>query len=132
MVPLPIALLSLFYAVIATLSVAAVWRILNGASQQPLPWAVGWLIVSVGAVCGLPLLKSWARVLAIVGAVGLSLAFLAHAALLVAAGRPLLGLGATLTTSVPMIVIRYLRRPAVRALFRPVSDTPHGSPTGGI
>ena len=117
MVPTPIALLTLFYGCLAAMSASTVWRVMSGASQQSLLWAAGWLALSAGAMCGLPLLRPWARTLAIAGLAGFSLVLLAHAAALVMAGRPLIGLGATLTASMPVLVIRYLRRPIVRAYF---------------
>ena len=119
MIPWPIALLTLFYGCLAAMSAATAWRVMTGASEQSLVWAVGWLALSAGAMCGLPLLRPWARTLAIAGLAGFSLVLLAHAAGLVMAGRPLVGLGATMTASMPVLVIRYLRRPTVRACFQP-------------
>ena len=118
MVPWPIAFLTLFYAVVATLSAATVWKIAAGVVARPLIWPVLWLGLSSGVMFGLPLLKPWGRGLAIVASVAMVLTTLAIAGLLVAAGRPL---GALLTTVVAgghVLVIRYLRRPTVRNYFR--------------
>ena len=121
MIPWPIALLSLFYGAIATCSVVAAWNILTGRSHQLLIWALVWLGVSGGAMCGLPLLKSWARHLAIFGSTVMAVLVLAVAGLLVMSGRPLGGLVATLAAGIHVLIIRYLRRPAVKAWFEPQS-----------
>lgn len=117
MVPWPIALLSLFYGVIATVSAATLWQILSGASDRPLLWPAMWLALSTGVMCGLPLLKPWARTLAIVASALMVLMTLAVAGLLVTSGRPFASLGATLAAGLHFFVIRYLQRPAIRAYF---------------
>jgi hypothetical protein len=118
MVPWPIALLTLFYGVIATISAATVWKIVTGVSGQSLIWPVAWLALSGSAMCGLPLLKPWARGLAVFGSALLALVSLAFAGLLVMAGQPLGGLLATLGAAIHVLVIRYLQRPVVKAYFR--------------
>ena len=117
MIPWPIALLAVFYAVVATLSAATVWKITVGTVARPLIWPLAWLIVSGGAVFGLALLKSWGRVLTIVASVGMAVTSLAIAALLVRASRPVAALLSTLVAGGHMLVIRYLQRPAVKAYF---------------
>ena len=117
MVPWPIALLALFYGVIATISAATVWKIVAGMVDRTLIWPLVWLAVSAGAMLGLPLLRSWGRTLAIVGSVLMAVVSLAYAGLLVLASKPLIGLAATGLAGVHVVVIRYLRRPAVKALF---------------
>ncbi len=117
MVPWPIALLTLLYGVIAAVSAATVWQVVGGFTSRPLTWPLLWLAASGSAMCGLPLLKPWARVIAIWASVGLMLATLSVAALLVASGRPLGALVATCGAGVHILVIRYLRRPVVRAYF---------------
>jgi len=118
MVPWPIALLAMLYAVIATASAAAFWRIVSGTSHQSVVWPLGWLALSAAAMVGLALLRPWARRLAIVGLALITMTMLALAALLVMAGRPLGGLLATAAASVHVVIIYYLRRPAVRAMFQ--------------
>ena len=117
MVPWPVALLTLFYAAIATMSASTVWKIVTGQTHQPLVWPVGWLALSTSAMCGLPLLRPWARGVAIAGSALMALITLAVAGLLVRAGRPVGGLVATLAASVHLVIIRYLRRPSVKAYF---------------
>lgn len=117
MVPWPIALLTLFYGVLATVSAATVWKIAMGASDRPLLWPAMWLVVSAGIMCGLPLLKSWGRRCAI-GASGLlMLSTLAVAGRIIMGGHPLAGLLATMGAAIHVIVIRYLQRPAIKAYF---------------
>ncbi len=118
MVPWPVALLTLFYGVIAALSAAMVTRILTGVSHQSVWWPIAWLALSAGAVCGLPLLTSWGRRLAIAVSSLLILATLAAAGVLVAAGRPGIGLLVTFSTGCHYLMIRYLQRPSVTTLFR--------------
>ena len=122
MVPWPIALLSVCYGLVAAVSATLVWKVATGAAHQPLVWPVAWLALSGGIMCGLPLLKPWARRLAIVGSVWLMVVTLSVAGLLIIHGRPLAGLLATVGAALHVIVIRYLNRPQVRVWFRPVSS----------
>ena len=117
MMPWPIALLTLFYGVIAAASAAAVWKIVIGVSQQSALWPIAWLAVSAALMCGLPMLKSWARRLAVFASLAMMLMTLALAALLVMKAQPLFGLSATLGAAVHILVIRYLQRPMVKAYF---------------
>lgn len=117
MIPWPIALLSLFYGVLATVSVGMVWRIVAGTSRQSLIWALLWLGLSAGVMCGLPLLKAWARTLAVFGSVVMMVLMVMIAALLIGAGHPVAALLTTFGAGMHMIIIRYLRRPLVRQLF---------------
>lgn len=117
MVPWPIALLTLFYGVIATLAAAMTWKVMLGSAQQLLAWTVVWLVLSGGATCGLPLLRPWGRVMAMWTSILLMLATLAAAGVLVAAGHPGIGLAVTLSTACHYLMIRYLQRPAVKAYF---------------
>ena len=118
MIPWPIALLSLFYAVLAAVSAATLWKILTGESPQSLAWAAVWFGLSAGVMCGLPLLKPWARQLAVYVSTLLLVTTLAIAAMLAAKGRPLGALLTTLAAGLQAVVIRYLRRPAVTAWFQ--------------
>jgi hypothetical protein len=117
MIPWPVALLTAFYCVVATLSAAMLWNIVRGASRQPLVWALAWLGVSGAAMCGLPLLRPWGRRMALLTSWLLIGATLAVAAGLVAAGKPALGLAVTFSTACHYLMVRYLKRPAVRAWF---------------
>jgi len=117
MVPWPIALLTLFYGVIATLSAAMVWRTAHGEVSVQFAWAALWLICSGGAMCGLPLLRPWGRALAVWTSALLIVATLAMAGVLVAAGRPGIGLAVTLSAACHYLMIRYLQRPSVKTWF---------------
>ncbi len=117
MIPWPIALLALFYGAVAAASSAMAWRILLGVSRQSLLWATVWLAVSLGAMCGLPLLKPWGRKCAIFGSVVFIVLTLSIAALFVIGRRPWGALLATCATGLHVIVIRYLNRPMVKTWF---------------
>ena len=117
MVPWPVALLALFYSVVATTSAASLWRVLIGAVERPIVWPALWLILSAGAMCGLPLLQSWGRWFAVWTSLLLTASTLAGSALLVASGRPVAGLIVTFSAAFHILVIRYLSRPSVKTLF---------------
>ena len=117
MVPTPVAVLTLFYGLLATLAAARVWRVASGASQASLLWAVGWLLLSAGATCGLPLLRPWGRTLAVLTSSALLVVTLVVSAALIASGHPGAGLAVTFTTAFHALVIRYLGRPAVKQYF---------------
>ena len=117
MVPWPLALLSLFYGVVATLSAATLWQIASGAVARPAAWPLIWLAVSGGAMLGLPLLRAWGRALALAASGLLTATTLAIAAALVASGRPDLAMLATVSAGAHVLAIRYLRRPAIKLLF---------------
>jgi hypothetical protein len=107
----------LFYGLIAAASGAMAWKIAIGSSRQPLLWALSWLVVSGGVMCGLPLFKPWARRLAIFGSAVLMALTLSVAAACIMASRPLAALIITLGAGLHVLTIRYLRRPAVRRWF---------------
>ena len=117
MVPWPIALLSLFYGVNATIAASAIWNRVAGVSPQPLWGPLVWLALAASAMCGLPLLRSWGRTCALWASGLMGLMTLAVAGVLAGSGRPLGGLLVTLAASVHVLIIRYLRRPSVRAWF---------------
>ena len=117
MVPLPIGLLALFYAVVATTSAATLWKIATGVVERPVAWPLCWLVLSAGAMCGLPLLRSWGRRFAVWTSSLLTASTLAGSALLVASGRPVAGLAVTFSTAFHLLVIRYLTRPSVKTYF---------------
>ena len=122
MIPWPVALLSLFYALVATVSASAAWKVVSGMSDRPILWPLAWLALAFSTMCGLALLKPWGRGLAVLGSVVMAVVTLAFAGLLVAGGHPIGALLATIAASVHVIVIRYLGRPVVRSYFGRVSD----------
>ncbi|MDP3723442.1 MAG: hypothetical protein Q8R91_08105 [Candidatus Omnitrophota bacterium] len=117
MVPWPIALLTLFYGLIAALSAVMVWKVVAGMSERPLGWPLAWLVMSAGAMVGLPLLKPWARHLAIGTSLLLLGLTLAVAGALIVSGRPLGALLAACGAAVHVVVIRYVTQPRVKAWF---------------
>ena len=117
MIPWPIALLTLFYGVVATLSASAAWKVVSGMSDRPIAWPLAWLALAFGTACGLALMRPWGRTLAVVGSVVMAVVTLALAGLLVMGGHPLAALLATMGASVHVIVIRYLHRPVVKGYF---------------
>ena len=121
MIPWPIALLTLFYGLLAALCGATLWKIAIGAGERSALWPLAWLVLSAAVMCGLPLLKSWARRLAVASSAGLGLVTLGFALLVAGVGRPWLGLLGTLLAGTHLIVIRYLRRPTVKAWFAPAT-----------
>ena len=124
MIPWPIALLTLFYGVIATLSASAAWKVVSGMSERPMLWPLAWLALALSTACGLALLRPWGRRLAVAGSVIMALVTLALAGLLVMGGHPVAALLATVAASVHVIVIRYLGRPVVRGYFnRGISES---------
>lgn len=117
MVPWPIALLTLFYGLIAALSAAMVWQVVAGMSARSLSWPLVWLVASAGAMVGLPLLKPWARHLAIGTSLLLLGLTLAVAGALVVSGSPLGALLAACGAAVHVVVIRYLQCPVLKGYF---------------
>ncbi len=117
MVPVPIAMLSLGYGILAAVAGTAVWKVLIGSVAGNMLWPASWLVLSLVSACGLALLKPWARTLAIVGFVLITLVILSLAGVLITSGRPVGALAAAIGTGVPLLAIRYLRRPVVRELF---------------
>ena len=117
MIPWPIALLTVFFGALATISVARAVKILTGLTAGSLIWQLIWTVVCAGAMAGLPFFKPWARRLAVSGLIGMTVATLSVAGLLVMRGRPLAALLATCGSVVYMIALRYLGRPQVKAWF---------------
>src|SRR3989338_2677032 len=115
MVPLPIGLLTLMYAGIVAAASASIWGRLIGRSEASLVWSAGWLAVSLGAVCGLALLRRWGRRLAMWGFAGLMATTLAMAAHQIAGGPPVAALATAITAGLQYLGIRYLRRTHGRA-----------------
>ena len=119
MVPWPLALLTLFYGVIAAISAATVWKVTTGVLDRPLLWPLVWLAGSVGVICGLPLLKPWARWLAVLGSWVFVFITLSIGGLLARASHPVAALLATGGAAIHLVIIRYLSRPSVKAYFVP-------------
>ena len=117
MVPWPIALLSLGFGLLAASSGAMACRIVLSGASQPLIWPAAWFALSATAMCGLALLKPWARTLAVVGLIWIVVVELSWADLFIAAGRPGGALLAAFGAGIPLLLIRYLQRPVVRAYF---------------
>jgi len=118
MIPWPIALLCVFYAVIATVSAASLWQGLARPSTL-LAWPVAWLVLTTVVTVGLGLMKPWARRVAVWTSLALMVAALCAAwmaAILTppSARASLLGTG---LASIQFVVIRYLTRPHVKAWF---------------
>ena len=128
MVPWPIALLTLFYGVITTLAVAhgwrllisgdAMWAVVESARLTRIAWALVWVGVASVAMIGLPLRRPWGRNFAILTSWLLIVTTLAQAGVLVASGKPGLGLAVTFSVACHYLMIRYLKRPVVVAWFR--------------
>ena len=119
MIPWSIALLALVYGVMAALAAKASWTIVIGLSSRPLLPQLLWLVLSVGATCGLLFLKSWGRLLAIWTSILMMVVLLALSALLVlVAKEPKLGFLLAMIAAAQVLPIRYLRLPKVKALFQ--------------
>ena len=117
MIPWPIALLTLLFGVMATLSMASIIKIITGFIARPLIWPVVWFGMSAVAMAGLPFLKPWSRIVAVVGLVAMTVVTLSVAGLLILQGRPLAALLATFGSVVYLIALRYLGRPQVKTWF---------------
>lgn len=117
MVPWPIALLSVFYGILAASAAAMAWKAIAGLGHQGWVGPAVWLAISAALMIGLPLLKAWARRLAIIGSGVLLLVALGVAGICVTQGRPGWALLSTLTASFHVLVIRYLQRPSIKEYF---------------
>jgi hypothetical protein len=113
-----VAVLAVGFAALAALA----WLNLLQAAVTPLQrcWLAGWTLLATATMVGLPLLRPWARALAVLGLGWLTLMLLATAAGLVGRGRPAAGILLTLAAGGVLLVIRYLRRPSVKAWFERV------------
>ena len=80
-------------------------------------WPLAWLTGSMAITCGLPLLRPWARWLAIAGSVVMILISLIMADWLARSDHPWPALAATLGAGVHLVIIRYLRRPTIKTYF---------------
>ena len=118
MIPWPIGLLTLFYGAMAALSAATVWKMLFDVTDRSIVLPLAWLTLSATLMCGLPLLKSWARTLAVGASLLMMLFTLSLAALLVMRGQPGVAVLATCGAGVHGVIIRYLQRPVVKTYFQ--------------
>lgn len=118
MIPVPIALLTLFYGAMAALSAATVWKMFFDVTDRSMLLPLGWLALSASLMCGLPLLKPWARKLAVAASLLMMVFTLSLATLLVMRGQPSVAIIATCGAGVHGVVIRYLQRPMVKAYFQ--------------
>ena len=121
MVPWPIGLLAILYAVLATSSAATVWKAVSGVIGHPVWGAAFWCGISMALVVGLTLLRAWARVLAVWSSVLMVIGTLGGAALAIAQHHPdpARSLVMTVMASAHLLIIRYLTRPRVKAWFSP-------------
>ena len=117
MLPWSIALLTLLYGVIATAAAVSVWKIASGATHQPFVWPVIWLVLSGGAMCGLPLGKSWGRTLALCTSWLLLVVMLAIAGKLILSRHPVVALLTACLAGSHVVILRYLGRPTVKTHF---------------
>lgn len=117
MIPWPIGLLAIFYAVIATVASSMAWKIMIGSSERPFFWPALWMVLSAGATYGLVMLKPWGRKLAVWTSLLLMVTILSVAALLVAGRQPGWALLTAVVAGLQMIAVRYLNRTAVKGLF---------------
>jgi hypothetical protein len=117
MIPWPLALLTLFYGALAAFCGATLWKISTGVIERSAFWPLAWLALSGAVVCGLPLLKPWSRTLAIAGSIGLGIVTIGFALIIAGSGHPGLGMAGALLSGMHLVVIRYLRRPAVKVYF---------------
>lgn len=126
MVPWPIALIVVVVGIDTAHALVKLWRVVTGVSNDSWVPLVIRLTMNLSLLCGLSLLKSWGRRLAIFVFGGLILIMVVDA--LSAAGRGD-GVGALIATlsSVPAILaVYYLRQPSVKRHFhlsKKVSDT---------
>ena len=118
MVPWSIALLTLLYGVIATAAAVSVWKMMmSGVIHQPFVWPMIWLVLSGGAMCGLPLAKFWGRTLALCTSWLLLVVMLAIAGKLILSHHPVAALLTACLAGSHVVILRYLQRPAVKTYF---------------
>ena len=120
MIPWPLAALSMLYGSLAFLSAVHLMTCLAQRDVVSSIWLVLWLAVTAGACIGLPGQKEWGRRCALAGALLflVTAIVVAFMALLVSPPQPRVALTVTLLAGAPMIILRYLRRPVVKAQFQ--------------
>ena len=120
MIPWPLAALSILYGLLAFLSAVQMVTCIAQQSAAGVVWTALWLVLAAGACIGLPAQKEWGRRFAVVGAALFTVAAIIGAVVLVVhtPPQPQQALLETLLAGVALIVVRYLRRPIVKAQFR--------------
>ena len=115
MVPWPIALVCVGYAVIATSAAALMVR----GQGLAVCWSGLWALLSAAVVVGLAGLRPWARRLAVWASAGMMLSALALSLLLAIQAQPDArhSLLATGMAGLQLLLVRYLTRPHVKRWF---------------
>ncbi len=116
-IPIAVAVISVYYAGIATFSVGAIWKTAIGSWQFPVGWAVIAAVLSAATAVGLAMLKTWARKLGRFTSALFALLGLWVATACVATSQPLLGIAASFFSGLHMAAYYYLRRPMIKAFF---------------
>ena len=120
MTPWPIALLAALYAVLATCSLAGVWRLLaEGQVGGELAWSLLWTVLSTASMLGLALMRPWGRRLTVWTSMLLMGSSLCAAwyAVTQPVPQPRWSFAATGLASLQFVVMRYLTRPKVKHWF---------------
>lgn len=123
MIPWPIAMVVVFYAMLATASASTLWNIASGRLQGSAVWPSVWFGLSAILVMGLAFLKAWARQVAVWASLVMMFTALGVAYLVIATPnpQPARSLLATGMAGIHLVVIRYLTRPHVKGWFSPVA-----------
>ena len=131
MIPWPLAALSVLYGLLAFLSAVRLVECIAQQSSAGIVWTVLWLVIASGACIGLPAQKEWGRRFAVVGAALFTVAAIIGAVVLVVRvpPHPQQALLETVLAGVALIIIRYLRRPVIKAQFQ---ASQQASPEGGM
>ncbi len=119
MIPWPLAALSMLYGLLAFLSVVRLTACLAQHDVMSSVWTALWLAVTAGACIGLPGQKEWGRRCAVGGAALFTAAAIISAVVVVVRvpPQPRYALLDTLLAGAALIVMRYLRRPVIKAQF---------------
>ncbi len=125
MIPWPIAVVTVWFLVLAVASAGTVWRMSQTAWQPWLVWPFLWCSLSTALVVGLAWLKPWARTVAIWGSLLMMLSNLGVAlmAAITTSPEPTRSLSATGLAGLHLFVIRYLTRPHVKTWFEGPAGT---------
>ena len=110
----------MLYGLLAFLSAVHLTTCLAQRDLLSVVWTLLWLAVTAGACIGLPGQHEWGRRCAVAGAIAFLIAAMVAAlmAIFTAPPRPQAALTATLLAGVPLIILRYLRRPIIKAQFK--------------
>lgn len=120
MIPWPLAALSILYGLLAFLSAVRLAGCIARGTVAGIVWTALWLLVASAACIGLPAQKEWGRRCALVGAILFTAAALVGAVMLVmrTPPQPQQALLETVLAGVALVVLRYLRRPVIKAQFQ--------------